>query len=132
MLAVGPGDVKKKKRFTYTGDGGRRGRTDGVRTRCVWWKTRCIRGADGWVVVVLAVEPEDVKKKEKRKVLPTRMGGGRCVWVVAVYTADVEEEKKKEKKRKGRLTGGCWRSTRAVVVMVNAGGCWPTRGGGDR
>ena len=32
--------------------------------------------ADGWVVVVLAVEPRDVKRKEKN-VLLTRMGGGR-------------------------------------------------------
>ena len=55
----------------------------------------------------------------------------RTVAVVAVYTADVEEEKKRKKKRK-RLTGGCWRSMRAVVVMVDVGGCWPTCGGGDR
>ena len=104
---------KKKKRFTYT---------DGwmvcVRTCCVWWKTWCIRGADGWMVVVLAVEPGDVKKKKKKKfylhgwVVVDACGWWsfrRMVAVVAVYTADVEEEKKKEKKRKGRLTGGCWR-----------------------
>ena len=89
MLAVEPGDVKKKEEKKKKGlltrmDGGRRGRTVCVRTRCVWWKTRCIRGADGWVVVVLAVEPGDVKKKKKKKVLPTWMGGGRRVWVVAV------------------------------------------------
>ena len=100
------------------------------------------------MVVVLAVEPGDVKKKKRKKrkekfYLRGWVAVDACGWwsfrravaVVAVYTADVEEEKKKkrkEKKRKGRLTGGCWRSTRAVVVMVDAGGCWPTRGGGDR
>ena len=94
MLAVEPGEVKrkkKKKRFTYA-DGWWSTRTDGW---CVCGPVACggrrgvfVARMDGWMVVVLAVEPGDVKKKKKkekkRKVLPTRMGGGRCVWVVVV------------------------------------------------
>ena len=64
--------------------------------------------ADGWMVVVLAVEPGDVKKRKKerkRKVLLTRMDSGRRVWVVAVYTADVEEERKKKKRKRLTVVG---------------------------
>ena len=59
------------------------------------------------------------------------------VVVVAIDVAKVKgkgkkKEKKKKKKERKILTGGCLWSTRAVVVMVDAGGHLPTRCGGDR
>ena len=88
--------------------------------------------ADGWMVVVLAIKPGDVKKK-KKNYLRGWMAVDACGWwpfrravaVVAVYTVDVEEEKKKKEKKRKRLTGGCWWSTCAVVLVVN------TCSGGD-
>ena len=56
-------------------------------------------------MVVLAVEPGDVKKKKKKKFyLRGWVAVDACGWwpfrrtvaVVAVYTADVEEEKKRK------------------------------------
>ena len=86
LLAVEPGDVKKKKRKK-----GLLTRTDGW---CAWGPVACggrcgvfvAVDADGWMVVVLAVEPGNVKKKEKKKKKSftyadgwrsTRVGGGR-------------------------------------------------------
>ena len=45
---------------------------------------------------------------------------------VAVGAADVKKKEKKEEKTLPVGVGG----RRAVVVMVDMGGCWPTCGGG--
>ena len=88
--------------------------------------------AVGWMVVVVAVKPGDVKKKKKfylRGWIAVDVCGWwpfrRAVAVVAIYTADVEEERKKKKKEK-TYCGGCWQSTCAVVLVVDAGG-WGDR-----
>ena len=117
--AWGCEEKKEKKKITYA-DGWWSTRTDGW---CACGPVACggRRGvfvavdADGWMVVVLAVEPGDVKKKRKKEKekfylrgwIVVDAGGWwpfrRAVAVVAVYTADVEEERKKKKKGKDLL-----------------------------
>ena len=73
LVAVGTADVKQKeKRKTnhlFTRMGGRQyGQMNGCGSGHL-----CMR--HGWMVVVLAVDPADVKKKSNEKYLLMRVGG---------------------------------------------------------
>ena len=99
-------------------DGGRRGRTDGVRAdplRVVKDAVYSWRGwMDGGRGGRRAWGCERKKKKKKKFYLCGWVAVDACGWwlfrravaVVAVYTVDVEEEKKKKKKEKEGLLVG--------------------------